>query len=514
MLRKIAHTLIFFIISSITLSLSAQTAKHEMRGVWIATVANIDWPSSTGLSSRKQKLEIIKLLDEFKANNINTIIFQARPCADAFYQSSLEPWSVWLSGVQGNAPAPFYDPLEFLIQEAHQRCMEVHVWINPYRALNSADASTFCPEHIYHKKKNLFVKYANKYYFNPGLDETREYLNSVVREIVEKYDIDAIHCDDYFYPYPAGKTPFPDQATFKANPRGFTHIDDWRRDNVTMIIKELRQTIKETKPWVNFGISPFGIWRNSSEDPRGSNTKGISNYDQLYADILLWMKEGYIDYVVPQLYWEIGKENVDYHILLDWWNRNSYQSNLYIGMYASGFVHSKGSAWRNPNELVRQLYLNREQSHVEGEFYYSANFFVQNIQGLNDSLKTNFYQRPALVPPNKIKTLETERTPPPANIKLHRKEKLTLAWDKTEETEGRAVSYYVVYAFEGKEIGDLNNSENIVCTTSQNEVDLTDFCAKLSGRYTFTVTAVNRYRLESIAKEFVTKRFLNKDFLQ
>jgi len=299
------YLFLFIINIFLITSVFAQSPKRELRAVWIATVANIDWPSSQKLSSKEQREEMRKILDGCVKNNINTVIMQIRPTSDAFYPSALEPWSHWLTGKQGVKPNPYYDPLQFIIEEAHKRCIEVHVWLNPYRLSNSDNIDMLSKDHLYYKNKDLFVRYGGKYYFDPGLDETRMFLNSVVEDVVEHYDIDAVHFDDYFYPYKVGNQEFPDNESFKKFPRGFApnQKDDWRRNNVNMVIAELQQTIKSLKPWVEFGISPFGVWRNDNVDPNGSATRaGVQNYDDLYADILKWLKEGNIDYVVPQLY--------------------------------------------------------------------------------------------------------------------------------------------------------------------------------------------------------------------
>ncbi len=494
-----------FLVSLVFSQLIAQSPKRQMRGVWIATVGNIDWPSQKNLTTEAQQQEMIVLLDKLKENNINTVVFQVRPSSDAFYESTIEPWSLWLCGKQGVAPNPYYDPLQFIIEQAHKRCMEVHVWINPYRVHNGSDTENLCEKSIYNKQTKWVVKYGNKFYIDPGIPEARDYLTEIVREIVQKYDIEAIHFDDYFYPYPINNQQFPDWNSFKKNSRGFTSHDDWRRDNVTLAIKQISKAIKEIKPWVDFGISPFGVWRNKDKDPRGSNTKAITNYDNLYADVLLWLKEGYIDYVVPQLYWEIGKENVDYKILADWWAANSYGRNLYVGLYASGLNENKTEAWKKPNELIRQMHYNQPITEVEGEMFFSAKYFIKNLQGLNDSLKY-FYQKPALVPENK--NINTAAPQQPQQIKLEKiNNKVILSWNKVQGKDGNQTAFYIVYAFEGKKPGNINNSENIITFTTENSVDLTEFTKNLSGHYTFTVTTVNKYRRESDVIEFERKKF-------
>ncbi len=480
--------------------------KRQMRAVWIATVTNLDWPSKKGLSTYEQKKEMIRLLDELQANNINTVIFQARPSADVYYESSIEPWSMWLSGRQGIAPSPYYDPLQFVIDECHKRCMEVHVWLNPYRVLNYDDVSLFNKDHLFFKRKELFVKYGNKYYFNPGLKDTQEHLTTIVKEIVKKYDIAAIHFDDYFYPYPVAGENFPDNCTYQNNPRGFSCKNDWRRDNVTEIIKQLNHTIKSIKPWVEFGISPFGVWRHKAQDPLGSGTtQSLTNYDHLYADILKWLKEGYIDYVVPQLYWEIGRKNFDYSVLVDWWAKNAYNSNLYIGLFASGFEISNAQAWKKPNELIRQMDLNKIYPQIQGEVFFRAGTFIKNHQGLNTTLKNKHYKYPALVPISK--TITGEQSAQPKIIEfIEENNKRILSWQTVNEKDGKEVAYYVIYAFQGDEIGDMNDPSTIVGISAENKLDLTDFCASKHGSYAFVVTSINKYKLESDVKTYIIKK--------
>jgi len=505
-MKKTIFTLLILIISiSNTFS---QPTKREMRAVWIASVANIDWPSQRNLSPKAQREEMRKMLDEFSKTNINTIVLQIRPTADAFYPSSLEPWSHWLTGKQGVRPNEFYDPLQFVIEEAHKRCIEVHVWLNPYRVTNSDNINILSKDHLYFKNKDLFVKYGGKYYFDPGLDETRDFLNRVVEDIVERYDIDAIHFDDYFYPYRVANEEFPDDKSFKMNPRGFApnQKDDWRRNNVNLVIAELQQTIKSIKPWVEFGVSPFGVWRNDNVDPRGSATRaGVQNYDDLYADILKWLQEGTIDYVVPQLYWEIGKKVADYEVLVKWWSENSFGKNLYIGLNASQLGAEKVAAsWRTGNELARQLTINKKHPQVDGAVYFSAVGLMKNKQGLRDTLINNYYKYPALCPINR--NIKGEPSAQPQNIRtLKDGDDAYLIWDHVNEEAGCKVAYYVVYAFKGKKVGDLNDPSAIVARTTDNCIDLREL-RKFKGNYTFVVTAINRYKHESIPTHGVTRK--------
>ena len=409
----------------------------------------------------------------------------------------------------GLAPEPYFDPLDFVIGEAHKRFIEVHVWLNPYRVLNNDNLSVLHKDHLYYRQPELFVKYGNQYYFNPGLDQTRTYLKTIVEDVVSRYDIDAIHFDDYFYPYRIAGQPFPDQNTFKAHPRGFTNIEDWRRNNVDLIIAELSEAIKAIKPWVEFGISPFGVWRNASKDPvRGSKTRaGQTNYDDLYADILKWLDEGTIDYVVPQLYWEIGKTVADYSILADWWSKYSFNRNLYIGLFTSYLGEPKGAAaWRNGNELIRQMKENEKHSEISGTMHFSVKAIMANKQGIADSLRQSNYQLPALVPTNA--NVKGGESLAPQNLRVEQMGKRKyLMWDDSEQTDGYQPAYYVLYLFAPDEAIDIDNPANIFMRTTENCLDLSQFPIDLTHKtYTFVVTTVNRFKYES-KPSAVTYRF-------
>ncbi len=379
--------------------LSAQSPHYEFRGVWIATVENIDWPSKRTLSPEEQRLEFTKILDLHQLNGMNAVVVQIRPVTDAFYPSKYEPWSEYLTGKQGLAPSPFWDPLKFMIEECHSRGMEFHAWFNPYRAIFNVTRSSVSANHITRTNPNWFLTYGTTKYFDPGLPEARQHVNNIIRDVLERYDVDAIHFDDYFYPYKIPGKEFPDQASFARFGNGMGH-DEWRRSNVDTIIKMLSKTIKLVNPRVKFGISPFGVWRNSSKDPRGSASRaGVTNYDDLHADILLWLQNGWIDYVAPQLYWEIGHKLVDYKMLLDWWASNTFNRHLYIGhgIYRSG--EAKAGPWKNRNQIPDQINYLRQNEQVNGSIFYSSKIFKVNPMGWNDSLRNNYYRYPALVPP-------------------------------------------------------------------------------------------------------------------
>ena len=396
MSRKLVILLLFATFSA--------NAEISFRGAWIATVANIDWPSKEAVGNDSlQQAEMTWLLDSLESLGINAIIFQVRPMADALYKSEFEPVSHWLAGKQGSwkptPPLPEgkeiqmpYDPLEWTIEEAHKRKMEVHVWLNPYRVnLASMDTSLICADHIWRRHPEWFWEYNKQWYFDPGLEVTREWICTIVQDIISRYDVQAIHMDDYFYPYPAGGKPLPDQQTFLQHSRGFEDIREWRRDNVNRAIEAISETIHECKPEVQFGISPFGVWRNAKVDSTGSATQaGITNYDDLYADIRLWIQRGWIDYVLPQLYWEIGKRVADYEILAHWWANEvrGTRCRLYIGMAPYRLENaSPKSPWGQGNEIGRQMHLNRTIPEITGECFYSTRPLLRNPRGVCDTIR-------------------------------------------------------------------------------------------------------------------------------
>lgn len=409
-MKPAKHSLILSVLFLFSLTAAAQktdtrqsASDRPFRAVWISTVANIDWPTGDAVGhTMLQQQQMRDLLDKIAALHFNTIIFQVRPTADALYPSSYEPWSHWLTGKQGQNNDIPYDPLRFVLDEAHKRNLDVHVWINPYRInLARTPVSELNPDHIFYRHREWFWKYNGQWYFEPGLDETREWLKKIVRELVTAYDIQGVHMDDYFYPYPDHKTQLPDTKCFQAHPRGFDNIEDWRRNNTNLIICELHELIKRIKPDVQFGISPFGIWRNLSSDPRGSDTHGLQNYDELYADVRYWMEQGWIDYVVPQLYWAIGSSAADHKKLAYWWADNCFDTKLYIGMAPYQLVDRRqvsadewkkkhNTAWAKPNEICRQLRLHEKIPQIKGQVFFSASHLLKNPLGVCDSLKTYY----------------------------------------------------------------------------------------------------------------------------
>lgn len=487
--------LLLLITIFIPCELSAQVhPKYEMRGVWVASVSNIDWPSRATLSVDEQKQEMISLLDLMKQNNLNTVVFQIRPAADAFYQSSTEPWSQWLTGVQGKPPEPYYDPLGFAISESRKRGIDIHVWLNPYRAMSDT-ANLTSSNHISKLHPEWLLTYGRAVYLDPGLPQTRDYVSGVVSEIVRGYDIDAIHMDDYFYPYRIAGVEFPDDSSFSKYSRGFLpeHIDEWKRENVNLIIKQINDSIKSIKPWVEFGVSPFGVWRNKNVDPAGSETRaGQTNYDDLYADVLLWQKNRWIDYIVPQIYWNIGFEVADYSVLVDWWSHNTYGCKLYIGQAPYRISRSATSKrWRTSKEIIRQISLNRTYPNIGGSMFFSERVFRNNPLHLNEKITKKLYRYPALSPSNNRIVAMIPQSPSEAKLEVLNGS-IQLSWKKESNTKK-----FVIYKLRKGRTADLNIPENILAVTSDTTVS---FILNLSTdyrRYNYYITSISQTNSES-----------------
>lgn len=469
----------------------AHPPKRELRGMWIATVANIDWPRSQTTDPAALQHEMNGLLDAASDANLNCVVFQIRPTADAFYQSAHEPWSHWLTGEQGRAPS--FDPLQYVIDECDRRGMLVHVWINPYRVwLDSADRFLAGRDHLLQRHPERIVQYGKTAYLHPALRENRDYICRVVADIVRHYDIDAVHMDDYFYPYRVAGEEFPDEREFRRDPRGFKSKDDWRRDNVDRIIRQIRDTIKAVKPWVEFGISPFGVWRNKDRDPKGSATRaGQTNYDDLYADILKWEREGWIDYAAPQLYWHIGFPAADYRVLAEWWNRNAYKTPLYIGHASYRITPSSGTkAWKTPEEIIRQIRLNRTLAGIGGSIMYSAKSLLN--PELRKALKESVYRSKSLPPENpRIRPVPAEA--PGSPVVWVEEGFVRMNW-QPEEGSRR----YAVYRFRKGEKADFSDPEHLVAVTGSHDIRLPmPEDGKNGIGYRYAVTALSATHLES-----------------
>ena len=372
--------------------------KPEFRGVWIASVVNINWPKTVGIGKdveKAQKQEFIRLLDEAVKMNMNAVVVQIRPSSDTFYPSSFEPWSKYLIGEQGGVPG--WDPLQFMIEETKKRNLQFHAWFNPYR-ITMKKEDKLVSTHPALLNPEWTFEYGNRLYYNPGIPEAMNYNIDSIMEVVKKYDIDGVHMDDYFYPYPVGGEKLPDWRTYLKYGKKFPIAADWRRNNVDNFIKTLSNRIKKEKPNISFGISPFGVWRNYSRDKSGSKTRaGITNYDTLYANTRKWIDKGWIDYIVPQIYWNQGFKAAEYNTLVDWWAREVKGTGvkLYIGQ-AAYKIGAKG--WGNPKELINQVKYNRSVEGVGGSIYFNIDSLINNPMGIKKNIKKILYKKKVEIP--------------------------------------------------------------------------------------------------------------------
>ncbi|MEU9884530.1 family 10 glycosylhydrolase [Sphaerisporangium sp. NPDC051011] len=468
------------------------TPKRQLRAMWIASVANIDWPSRTGLTAAAQQSEFRAWLDLAVRDRMNAVVVQVRPTADAFWPSPYEPWSEWLTGTQGTNPG--YDPLAFMVAEAHARDLEFHAWFNPYRVANHEDPNRLVASHPARRNPSWRFAYGGKMYYNPGIPAVRTFIEDAVMDAVTRYDIDGVHLDDYFYPYPVSGQTIPDADTYAQYGGGFATIDDWRRDNVNLMIKETGRRIHQAKPWVRFGVSPFGIWRNASTDPLGSRTSGLQSYDAIYADTRLWVKQGLIDYIAPQIYWHIGFAAADYAALTSWWSDTVRGTGvqLFIGQaaYRAG-VSGQDPAWQQPGELSSHLYENRGHPEVAGDIYFSAKDVRADRIGAFTRVMTDHYTRPALVP-----AYGSASAPQAPSITSATRVAggVALAW---RGGSGAPVSY-AVYRVGGSPSADpcqFADARNLLATTRA--TSFTDTTASSSGAYTYYVAASDRTHHES-----------------
>ncbi|MFJ5216449.1 glycoside hydrolase family 10 protein [Streptomyces sp. NPDC088354] len=368
-------------------------ALPQFRGMWLATVGGRDWPSARGGSPDEQRGELLDYLDTAVDRRLNAVVMQVRPTADAFWPSPYEPWSEYLTGVQGRDPG--WDPLGTAVEEAHARGLELHAWFNPYRIANHADLSRLSPQHPAVRNRGWAVPYAGKLYYNPGLPEVRAFVQDAMLDAVRRYPVDGVHWDDYFYPYPVAGKAFADDDAFERYGDGFSDRAAWRRHNTDLLVSETAARIKRLRPSARFGISPFAVWRNSTTDPRGSATRGgVQTYDDLYADTRGWVRKGWIDYIAPQVYWNIGFEIADYATLVPWWSDvvAGTGTDLYIGeaLYRAGAA-GEAQAWQDPEELSRHLTLAADHPEVGGNIFFSAKEVVTDPIGAMSRVVQDHY---------------------------------------------------------------------------------------------------------------------------
>jgi uncharacterized lipoprotein YddW (UPF0748 family) len=474
-------TVAFFLWAAVWTVCGQQLPKREFRGAWLHTVYQDGYARR---STAQNKAWLRGQLDSLRTAGVNAVVFQVRPQADAFYDSRYEPWSCYLT-CDGKAPKPYWDPLEFMVGECHARGMELHAWLNPYRV--TAGARQVPPAgHIYHKHPERFLRYDGKIYFDPALAANRRHIEKVVADIVERYDVDGIHFDDYFYPYPVKGKEFPDGESFRRYGRGMKR-DDWRRANVDSLIAGVRRVIDGSRrPWVRFGISPFGIWRNESSDPRGSATSGLENYDGLYADVLLWARKGWVDYLLPQLYWELEHKAAAYRVLLDWWADNACGRHMYIGQDVERTMKA--------GELGEKLSMQRRRPEIAGMCWWPGYALCANRGGVADSLAMCHQNHRALVP--SYPWITSEGPWPVENLRL---DGGRLVWNvaASEGVVEDAVRF-VVYRFDSPRV-DINNSAAIVEVTPR-----TEFLVATPGYY--VVTALDRANNESAPSQIVSCR--------
>jgi len=486
--------LTLFALLSIFTSQAQNPPKRELRGAWITSYFGLDWPNKNQTPAQQQSA-LITILNHHQATGINVIYFQVRSQCDALYPSSIEPWSNDLTGLQGKAPVPFWDPLQFAIDESHKRGMELHAWLNPYRAVGNTAIPA--PNHVTNTHPEwILTSSATLKILNPALQAVRDYVNSVISDIVQRYDVDGIHFDDYFYP----NAPYNDDGYFTADPRGFTSRGDWRRDNVNLFIKQVYEMVAGIKPWVKFGVSPSGIYRSSTDPAIGSNTSSgaFQHYSAIFADSKKWLQEGWVDYLAPQVYWYIGQPGSDYKVLIPWWNSIvTNERHIYMGM-AAYKVNTTG--WTSRSEIPNQMRLNRDPLYpnIKGEIYFRTANLVSNLLNFRDSLRLRFYQKPSLQPTMPWR----DNTPPEAASSLtavkYQNDSVVLNWAKPSFTANELdkAKRFVIYRSQNETI-DITDANNIIVITPNDTTAFADKTIEPNTTYYYTVTAIDRFHNES-----------------
>ena len=489
----------FLIFAFLHCTLCLAQPKREFRGAWIQCVNG----QYLGKTPQQLRSMLSEQLDVLHGAGINAILFQVRAEGDALYRSDLEPWSRYLTGTQGKAPDDGWDPLAWMVEECHKRSMECHAWINPYHD-KTAGTKEVAVNHVAATHPERLFQYGDLLIFNPALEINRQYTCMVIEDILKRYDVDGLHMDDYFYPYPTAGQSIPDEANFRADPRGFTSIADWRRDNVNILIQEIHDLVRRVKPWVKFGISPFGIYRNSPDgknSKEGSATRGTQNYDDLYADIVLWQEREWVDYLIPQIYWNIGYAVADYEVLVHWWNDYCGHRPLYIGQDVERTV--KEADPKNPqvHQMISKYALQRSLPNVQGSCQWYAAAVVNNPGNYRTMLEQEYHKRPALQPlmpwidkkaPKKVGKLKIQIVAPQASVVNG----IYLAWKEPKaKKELDKATRYAVYRFAPGEKPTLtpDDASHLVAIVSEPRY-------LLQGNQTgctFVVTALDRMQNES-----------------
>lgn len=491
MMKKILYLFLLFVLFVSCASKKqmhvSEYPKREFRGAWIQAVNG----QFTGMDEVQMKSYLTTMLDNLQKVNVNAIIFQVRVEGDALYPSPYEPWSRYLTGEQGCSPG--WDPLEFMVKECHRRNMELHAWINPYRA-RTKTTKFVALEHPSKKNPKNFIEYEGQLYFNPALQSNRDHICRIVKDILTRYDVDGLHIDDYFYPYPVKGVEFPDDIWFEKS--GCADRGDWRRENINHLIYQLHRTVRDVKPWVKFGVSPFGIYRNEKSWEYGSKTNGLQCYDELNADVLFWIEQGWVDYCIPQLYWEIGHPAADYEELVNWWAKFASKRPLYIGQDVVRTVKAKDETSACGNQQQKKYEQQRADKNISGSCFWDAASAANNMDGYRDFLANGYYKYPALMPyaffmdekvPAKVKgvrLIEDENGP-------------MLLWitDKKEENDAmNAPHRFVVYCFARGEKVNIENPAYIMAITDKRYLRLP---SDMAGEFVFVVTVLDRLQNES-----------------
>lgn len=467
---------------------NAISPKREFRGAWVQIING----QFQGLGTEATQRRLTDQLDAMQRCGINVVMFQVRGEADAMYASPYEPWSRFLTGKQGQAPSPYWDPLAWMVSECHKRQMELHAWINPYRA-KTKGTTELATTHPYVQNPNRFFSYDNLILFDPALEENRQYICKIATDIVTRYDVDGLHIDDYFYPYPVTGVPIPDDESFRTYNNGISDRGDWRRYNVNLLIEMLHHTIHEAKPWVKFGVSPFGIYHNATSTSRipGSDTRGLQNYDDLYADVLYWINKGWVDYTVPQVYWENGHKTADYERLVRFWNQYGGARPLVIGQDIDRTVKH--------GDFQKKLDLQRSMPRVSGSCMWYSAALASNTGNYAEALRANYHQYPALQPlmpfidaeaPGKVRRLKAVWT----------SDGYMLFWTApTYKSAMNNAESYVVYAFAQGERINIEDPSHIVAITKNTYYRLP--YEQGQRRYTYVVTSLDRLQNESKLKK-------------
>jgi uncharacterized lipoprotein YddW (UPF0748 family) len=480
----------------ISLHLFAQP-KREHRGAWIASYQNIDWPSASNLTMTAQQAELMNIIQHHKQTGINVLYLQIRSQCDAVYNSTIDPWSAVLTGTQGTNPG--YDPLQFFITECRKVGIEVHAWFNPYRAIaNFANINSFAANHVARVHPEWLLAYGSLRVLNPGLPAVKEYVLSVVTDVLRRYDVDGIHFDDYFYPYPqTGVQFYNDTTTYQTYGSGFANIDDWRRSNVDTLIKRTYDSVKAIKPWVKFGVSPFGIWQNQSgSQPLGSATSGLQSYSATYSNSRKWLEQNWLDYETPQIYWSIGFAAANYAVLAPWWNSNAFGRHIYTGHAMYKVNNDADANWTNPSQIPDQVRLNRTYANIFGSCFYNTKSLRNNPLGARDSLRQFFYNKPALMPLMSWR----DNTAPAASTNLTANvagNSVSLNWVKpTATAELDKARQFVVYRSSSNSI-NTSDVDLIRTITAVDSVSFVDVNVPV-GNWYYGVTSVDRFNNESV----------------